>query len=110
MDRKMLLSMLTDEMLLDMLEGCKVVQGGMIGVVENKMLKTSVGKVDLQPSLIVSITPASKVDCAKCKEGCAKCKKGCDKCKKLEKEIAQLKKAKPEATKAKSKAKKEEKE
>ena len=106
MDRKMLLSMLTDEMLLDMLEGCKVVQGGMIGVVENKMLKTSVGKVDLQPSLIVSITPASKVDCAKCKEEC-------DKCKKLEKEIAQLtqlKKAKPEATKAKSKAKKEEKE
>lgn len=107
MDRKMLLSMLTDDMLLHMLEGCKIVQGGMVGVVEGKMLKTAAGKVDIQPSNIVSITPIKKGDCEECKKPCAKCKE-------LEKEIAKLKKAaeKPapkakEAPKAKPESKKE---
>jgi hypothetical protein len=108
MDRKMLLSMLTDDMLLHMLEGCKIVQGGMVGVVEGKMLKTAAGKVDIQPSNIVSITPIKKGDCEECKKPCAKCKEPCAKCKELEKEIAKLKKAaeKP-APKAKPEEKKE---
>lgn len=57
---KLLLAQLSEDHLKQLLSGCIITQSGVQGVVEDGMLKTSKGKMDIRPAQIVAIKLAEQ--------------------------------------------------
>jgi hypothetical protein len=85
---KVLLEQLAEEQIKQLLSGCIITQSGVQGIVEDGMLKTKNGKMDIRPAQIVAIKLAVQPD--EIKNELVEVKKERTK---LKREITQLKKS-----------------